>query len=94
MSIDTKISILNANKVNMLTLFALKIDILYFLFYLYIIYFYKSPMTMYLTFVPKHKYQCFGTLIKIKVISDHQVIKVKQIGKPKIGYRDAIPTWF
>ena len=30
MSIDTKISILNANKVNMLTLFALKIDILYF----------------------------------------------------------------
>ena len=48
---------------------------------------------MYLTFVPKHKYQCFGTLIKVKVISDHQVIKVKQIGKPKIGYRDAIPTW-
>ena len=38
---------------------------------------------MYLTFVPKHKYQCFGTLIKVKVISDHQVIKVKQIGKPK-----------
>ena len=51
-------------------------------------------MTMYLTFVPKHKYQCFGSLIKVKVISDHQVIKVKQIGKPKIGYRDAIPAWF
>ena len=54
MSIDTKISILNANKVNMLTLFALKIDILYF-YVTYISYiFYKSPMTMYLTFVPKH----------------------------------------
>ena len=39
MSIDTKISILNANKVNMLTLFALKIDILYFYITLYIIYF-------------------------------------------------------
>ena len=51
-------------------------------------------MTMYLTFVPKHKYQCFGTLIKVKVFSDHQVTKVKQIGKPKMGYRDAIPTWF
>ena len=78
----------------MLTLFALKIDILYF-YITYISYiFTKSPMTMYLTFVPKHKYQYFGTLIKVKVISDHQVIKVKQIGKPKIGYRDAIPTWF
>ena len=51
-----------------------KIDILYFCI---IIFFYKSPMTTYLTFVPKHKYQCFGTLIKVKVISDHQVIKVK-----------------
>ena len=49
---------------------------------------------MYLTFVPKHKYQCCGTLIKVKVISDHQVIKVKQIDKPKMGYMDAIPTWF
>ena len=93
MSIYTKISILNANKVNMLTLFALKIDILYFyITYISYRYFYKSTMTMYLIFVPKHKYQCFGTLIKVKVISDHQVIKVKQIGKPKIGYMDAIPT--
>ena len=35
MSIDTKISILNANKVNMLTLFALKIDTLYFILLIY-----------------------------------------------------------
>ena len=47
-------------------------------------------MTMYLTFVPKYKYQCFGILIAVKVISGHQVIKVKQIGNQKMGYRDAI----
>ena len=70
-------------------------SIFYICYIIYILHiFYKSSMTMYLTFVPKHKYQCFGTLIKVKVISDHQVIKVKQIGKPKMGYRDAIPTWF
>ena len=59
MSLETKMSILSANKVN------------------------KSPMTMYLTFVPKYKYQCFGILIAVKVISGHQVIKVKQIGNQK-----------
>ena len=70
MSLETKISIFSANKVN------------------------KSPMTLYRTFVAKYKYQFLDTLIEIKVISGHQVIKVKQIGKSKIGYRDAIPTWF
>ena len=40
-------------------------------------------MTMYLTFVPKYKYQCFGILMEVRVISGHQVIKVKQIGNQK-----------
>ena len=38
---------------------------------------------MYLTFVPKYKYQCFGILMEVTVISGHQVIKVKQIGNQK-----------
>ena len=40
-------------------------------------------MTMYLTFAPKYKYQCFGILMEVKIISGHQVIKVKQIGNQK-----------